>query len=146
MQASSISRFLLISGTLLFLVGLLNGAAVQSFLNPRMGFSAHLGAVQGALVLWAFGLMWSAINLGSRSQIIAAWSAVIGMYTIWLALALALAGITGSSRDLPIAGKGYLGSPLADSAVAALLYTGALTSIIATIFVLFGLTRHRSGK
>ena len=143
MQTSSMSRFLLIAGTLLFLMGLLNGAAVQAFLNPRMGLSAHLGAVQGALVLWAFGLMWSTINLGPRSRMIAAWSAVIGMYTIWLALTLA--GITGSSRDLPIAGKGYVGSSLADTAVAALLSTGALTSIIATVLVLFGLARRRSG-
>ena len=142
MQASSISRLLLISGTILFLVGLLNGAAVQAFLNPRMGLSAHLGAVQGALVLWAFGLMWSTINLGPRSRIIAAWSAVIGMYSIWLALTLA--GITGSSRDLPIAGRGYLGSSLADTAVAALLYTGTLTSIIASLLVLVGLVRRRS--
>jgi len=75
---------------------------------------------------------------------IAAWSAVIGMYTIWLALTLA--GITGSSRDLPIAGKGYVGSSLADTAVAALLSTGALTSIIATLLVLVGLVRRRNGK
>jgi len=94
MQASSLSRFLLISGTLLFLGGLLNGAAVQAFLNPRMGLSAHLGAVQGALVLWAFGLMWSTINLGPRGRmgLSAHLGAVQGALVLWSFGPLALCG------------------------------------------------------
>lgn len=144
MQASQTSRVLLVFGTVLFLLGLLNGGAVQSFLNPRMGLSAHLAAVQNALVLWAFGLMWANVRLGPRGRMVAAWSAVLGMYAIWLALALA--GITGSSRDLPIAGKGYSGPQAADAAVAALLYAGSLASVVATVLVLFGLAKRANNE
>ena len=136
------SRVLLILGTVLFLLGLLNGAAVQSFLNPRMGLSAHLAAVQSALVLWALGLMWPALRLGPRARAVAAGSAAFGMYALWGALALA--AMTGSSRDLPIAGRGYSASALADTAVAVFLYAGSLSSVVATVLILVGLAKHPS--
>ena len=43
-------------------MGLLNGVVVQAFPNPRAGLSAHLAAVQSALVLWALGLLWPRVD------------------------------------------------------------------------------------
>ena len=89
MPSNPYSNALLIAGTLLFLIGLLNGYVVQLVSVPRIGLSAHLAGVQNALVLWAFGLMWTHVGLGGLREKFAAWSAIYGMYAIWLGLFLA---------------------------------------------------------
>lgn len=60
-------RQLLIFGALLFLFGLLNGAVIPSFTNPRMGLSAHLAGVQNGMVLLLFGLLWPYLTLSNST-------------------------------------------------------------------------------
>ncbi len=60
-------RQLLIFGVLLFLFGLLNGAVIPYFTNPRMGLSAHLAGVQNGMVLLIFGLLWPYLTLSSTT-------------------------------------------------------------------------------
>lgn len=143
MLNSSVSRNLIIHGTILFLLGLINGVLVQTFHNPRMGLSAHLAGVQNALVLWAFGLIWPRVALAKRTQIIAAWSAIYSMYAIWLALAIA--GVFGASRSLPIAGNGYSALGAIEATVAVLVYSGSVAIIVATVILLLGLSRRSVG-
>ncbi len=142
MTIKSVSQQLLIFGTVLFLLGLLNGALVQAFHNPRMGLSAHLAAVQNAIVLWAFGLMGPRAVLSERAQVFTVWSAVYGMYAIWLGLVVA--GVFGASRSLPIAGQGYSASNVWEAIVTVLVYSGSLAIISATLVLLLGLIRGLS--
>ena len=103
-------------GFLLFTAGLVLGAAIPRFLNPRMALSAHLTAVQMGTALIAFALFWPQFG-------IACWAEVpIGVALLassWLLVAsLALAAALGASRVLPIAGKGFAASPAREVLVA----------------------------
>jgi hydroxylaminobenzene mutase len=135
----TIQRKLLIFGTALFLLGLFNGVVIQTFYNPRMGLSAHLAAVQNALVLWALGLMWSHVSLSKRMESLTAWASIYGMYAIWLGLVLA--GVFGASKSLPIAGAGFVASASVEVAVQILVYSGSLASIVGTALLLAGLLK-----
>lgn len=136
MLGPSLSKVLLVHGTVLFMLGLLNGLAVQRFKNPRMALSAHLAAMQNGMVLWAFGLIWPHTTLGPMGQAWVAFTAVPAMYAIWLALLLA--AILGTSRSTPIAGVGHAASARKEFVVAALLAAGSLGIIVATLGLLWG--------
>ena len=137
MISQSLSQDLLIHGTVLFILGLLNGLVVQRFKNPRMGLSAHLAGLQNALVLWAFGLMWPSVKLGLTGQQFVAGAAIMGMYAFWLALLFA--AILGTSRSTPIAGIGHAASPKKELLVTVLLVSGSVAIILATFGLLIGL-------
>jgi hydroxylaminobenzene mutase len=137
MFADSLSRELLIHGTVLFLLGLVNGLVVQRFLNPRMGLSSHLVAVQNGLVLWVLGLIWPQLRLTPPAQSLTAWCAIVGLYAIWLGLLLA--GIWGASRATPIAGAGHSTTRGKERIVALLIIVGSLAILVATVLVLYGL-------
>ena len=143
MSNNAHANALLITGTLLFLIGLLNGYVVQLLSIPRIGLSAHLTGVQNALVLWAFGLMWARIDLRGRRETLAAWSAIYGMYAIWLGLFLAAAW--GASRSMPIAGAGVdpLSSRGQDLTLAFFVVSGSVAITVATLLVLSGLVQAR---
>ena len=137
MLGSSLSKMLLIHGTVLFILGLLNGLPMQRFKNPRMGLSAHLTAMQNGMVLWAFGLIWPHSTLGPMAQTWVAFTAIAAMYAIWLALLLA--AMLGTSRSTPIAGAGHAASAQKEFLVTALLASGSMTIIVATLGLLWGL-------
>ena len=141
MSNNALGRALLLSGTLLFLIGLLNGYVVQLVPAPRIGLSAHLAGVQNALVLWALGLMWTHVGLHGLREKLAAWSAIYGMYAIWLGLFLAAAW--GAGRSVPIAGAGFdrPSSNAEDLTLAFLVGSGAVAITVATLLVLFGLLK-----
>lgn len=63
--SASIQKSLVAAGPALFLLGLLQGAAVQSFANPKMALSAHLTAVQRGLALMIVGVIWPAASLNA---------------------------------------------------------------------------------
>ena len=137
------SQFL-IHGTILFLLGLLNGAVVPFFMNTRMGLSAHLAGVQNAIVLWIFGLLCSHIKLALKPMLYFYWFSLIGMYSIWLALLLA--AIWGTSRSTPIAGEGYTGSAFQEAVVQILLSSGSAVLAIATVLLLIGLLKRKAAS
>lgn len=141
MSSNPYANALLVSGTLLFLIGLLNGYVVQVLSIPRIGLSAHLAGVQNALVLWAFGLMWTRVDFRGWREKFAAWSAIYGMYAIWLGLLLAAAW--GASRSMPIAGADALSSRGQDLALALLVASGSIAITVATLLVLLGLVQAR---
>lgn len=98
-------RTLIAAGASLFLLGLLQGAAVQMFANPRMALSAHLTAVQSGTALMVAGVVWTSVSLWSSVDSIARTAILLGMFGLWIGLTLSAA--TGASQALPIAGAGH---------------------------------------
>lgn len=138
-------NILLFSGALLFLIGLAGGALVHVFVNPRMGLSAHLAAVQGAIFLLVLGAVWSQLRFpGVRWHGIACWSALYGMYAFWFSLTLAAAW--GTSQATPIAGAGYESVPWKESTVLIALYSASIASLLGASLVVVGSWRALLGS
>ncbi len=139
MNAESISRALIRLGILLILLGLLTGAAIPYFNNPRMGLSGHLEGVMSGMFLAVLGLLWERVNLSPRMSTLTFWLASYGACANWAAAILA--AIFGTSAMTPIAGAGYHGQPWQEHCVAFVQFSLAAALIPAVIFVLWGLAR-----
>jgi len=133
---------LLLHGMILFLLGLITGGLIGFFENPRMGLSAHLAGVQNALVLLIFGLMWKHLSFAKNHETVCYYLSLYSMYSIWIALCLA--GIWGTSRSTPIAGKGFIGSHYQELIVDVLLYSGSLAILVASIQIIISLVKAAS--
>lgn len=140
--SQALSKKLLILGTLLFLIGLLQGAIVQVFLSPRLALSAHIAGVQNGMVLLIFGLLWSRLDLTENLERMAYVTSVAGMYFIWVGFTLA--AMTGASMVLTFSGAGFSASTFWEFSVGGAIYVGAAASIAAASLVLIGLLRSRS--
>ena len=77
-------RQLIISGTILLLLGLFIGTAINSFSSPQIASDAHVAGVQHGMLIILLGLAWSSASLG-RAELPAAIAVVAGLYGIWLA-------------------------------------------------------------
>jgi len=132
-------RPLVIAGALLFLLGLLEGALVQSFHNPRMGLSAHLTAVQCGMALMLAGLVWPAAALRATLARVARVTLIAGMFGLWSGLTVSAA--TGASSSLPIAGAGIEAAPTIEALVTVLVLGGSLLMTIGWAIFLLGLVR-----
>jgi (hydroxyamino)benzene mutase len=132
------AQHLLFHGTLLFLLGLINGAVIPLFLNKRMGLSAHLAGVQNGLTLIAFGLVWPHATV--PFAVVAYGSALISMYGIWFGLLLA--AIWGTSRSTPIAGKGFAATSWKETLVTVIIQSTSAAAILATSLLLVGLYKN----
>ncbi|MES2058590.1 MAG: hydrogenase [Pseudomonadota bacterium] len=139
MTPGSYRKSLLVAGAALFLLGLLQGAAVHSFLNPRMALSAHLTAVQSGMAIMIAGLAWPMITLAPALKGVAHWTLVAGMYGLWIALTLSAA--TGASDALPIAGAGYSAAPSAEQMVSALIVISSAAMVLGWGLLTIGLFR-----
>ena len=137
------SQSLIILGLVLFLVGLLNGAVVSYFANPRMGLSAHLAGVQNGVVLCVFGLFWGRLHLSGTLSRLSYWLSLIGMYGIWFGLLLA--AVWGTSSSTPIAGAGFAGTPVEETLVTTIIGVSSLSIIVAVVLIILGAIRARRG-
>ena len=126
------ARALGFTGALLFLAGLAQGAAITFFANPRMALSAHLDAVQSGMAVMVAGLLWSSCTWRAAIETVARWTMAAGMVGLWLGLTLAAA--TGASRALPMAGRGFAVTPLAEQVT-----NGLVLGSSAALFVGWGL-------
>lgn len=122
------SQQLVMAGAILFLLGLIQGAAVPYFLNPRMGLSAHLTAVQSGTAMMIGGAVWSWANLSGRWDLVGRGGIIAGMYGLWLALTLSAA--TGAGESLPIAGAGYSAGEFPE-AIVSMTVAGSSLAMIA---------------
>lgn len=134
-------RALVVTGAALFLAGLLQGAAVDLFANPRMALSAHLDAVQSGMAVMIAGMLWSSARLGDRVEPIARWALAVGMVGLWLGISLA--AMTGASNALPMAGEGYSAAASAEMFVTAVIFASSASLTIGWVLFLIGLIRAR---
>lgn len=139
MTLTAHQRTLIVAGALLFLIGLLQGAVVQSFANPRMALSAHLTAVQSGMALMIAGVVWSAATFHRTFEIVAKWTLVIGMFGLWVGLTASAA--TGASNSLPIAGSGHTANQITETLVSMVVLGGSLLITIGWSIFVIGLMR-----
>ena len=133
------ARSLAIVGAGLFLAGLLQGLAVDRFVNPRMALSAHLDAVQSGMAVMIAALFWVHAGLSGWAEPVARWTLAAGMTGLWIALTLAAA--TGASDSLPMAGAGHAGSAVAERTVTILIVTSSVGIVTGWSLLLWGLVR-----
>jgi hydroxylaminobenzene mutase len=136
-QISSLGKKLVFWGAVLFLLGLLQGALIPYFLNPRMALSAHLAAVQSGMALMIFGLIWGALALEEKWFKVAYYSSIASMFLVWFAISLS--AVFGASRALPMAGKGFSSTLLIETVVELVVYIGAGSGVISITVIVFGL-------
>lgn len=137
MSPSSAQKALIVAGAALFLLGLLQGAAVQSFLNPRMALSAHLTAVQSGMALMIVGLVWPFLSLRPWTGSVSRWAIIVGMYGLWIGLTASAA--TGASKGLPIAGGGQTAEAAVEQIVYAIIIGSSGLMTLGWILFLTGL-------
>jgi len=139
MTFTTAQRTLIAAGAILFLFGLLQGAVIQSFANPRMALSAHLTAVQSGMALMIAGVAWQATSLGQRVAAAAKWTIIVGMFGLWIGLTLSAA--TGASNSLPIAGAGYSAGDLSETLVSILVLSSSASMTMGWGLFVAGLVR-----
>jgi hydroxylaminobenzene mutase len=140
------NQSLVIAGVSLVLFGLVLGAAIPVFANPRMALSAHQQGVIGGILLVLFGLTWPWTVLSDRQSRVTERLLTVGAYAIWVGILLAAA--FGTSRATPLAGAGFEGARWQELSVSIVLMFGSLSAIFGTALLLVGLFRgaRRSGK
>lgn len=141
MTLTARAKSLVVAGAWLFLLGLIQGAAVSLFANPRMALSAHLTAVQSGMTLMILGMAWSLAKWSARMENLSHGAMIFGMFALWLGLTLAAA--TGASLVLPIAGKGYSADQPTELVVAALILLSSASIIGGWLAFAIGITKRR---
>jgi hydroxylaminobenzene mutase len=132
-------RRLVWHGVLLFVLGLLVGTMTSAMANPRMGLSAHVGAILNGALLIALGAAWDTVVLRTRGETSAFWMLVTGSYGSFVGLVLAAA--LGTKLSTPIHGAAHPAAPWAESVVNVVLSVSALAVLVGAIAVLGGLRR-----
>ena len=129
MNSEKARTTLLISGTLLFFIGLINGFVIPFFAVPKGGLSAHLAAVQGGMALIIFGLILKYLKLKNSQLTFVAWSNTYSMYAAWMALTLAASwGADKSTNQKTI--------------IKLFAYTGGIATTAGVVFIIIGLLAH----
>jgi len=124
-------------GIVLFLIGLLTGLAIPSFVNPRMGLSSHLQGLTNGMFLILLGLIWPKLWLPKRWLSVTFWVVIYGTFANWLATLLA--AIWGAGRSMPIAALSNQGSPLQEIIIDTLLISLSVAMVFVCVVVLVGL-------
>lgn len=141
MNLTTHQRTLVVAGALLFLLGLLQGAVVQSFLNPRMALSAHLTAIQSGMAMMIVGALWTSADLRPTFSNVGRWTIVIGMFGLWAGLTAS--ATNGASNNLPIAGAGHSAAQTTENLVSFAVLGGSVLMTIGWSIFVVGLVRAR---
>jgi (hydroxyamino)benzene mutase len=121
------------AGFILFTIGLVIGAFIPKFRNPRMGLSAHLTAVQAGTALVAFGLFWPFFNIAAWASSLLTISLVFS--SVLLVVGLCLAAAFGASQSLPMAGNGFRARPTMESVVSMLTVGSSVWMLLACLAI-----------
>lgn len=143
MDTFDTSRRLMWHGIMLFILGLLAGAFVSSYANPRMGLSAHIGGVLTGLFLGLLGLIWTHLRLQASAAAATFWLMLYGNYGS--VVGLVLAAVFGTTRSTPIHGTGHLAAPWQEGLVDFTLTSSALAVLVGSVLLLWGL-RGRAAR
>ena len=141
MSLTALQKPLVVAGAVLFLLGLLQGAGVQLFANPRMALSAHLTAVQSGMAMMIAGALWPALSLRPRTGSIGRLAIIAGMYGLWIGLTLSAA--TGASEALPIAGAGHSADPVSEKVVSAVVLGSSILMTLGWLLFVIGIIRSK---
>jgi (hydroxyamino)benzene mutase len=136
---------LLRAGVLLFLLALLVGLAVPHFAVPRLGLSAHLLGITQGLFLMVAGLLWPRLELTRGTSRVGTWLAIYGCFAAWAANVLA-ALVGAGHAMLPMAAGAAHGTFLEETLIAFGLRTAAVSLIMATAVMLWGLRVYSAAK
>ena len=132
---------LFVAGILLFLLALITGMIFPFLANPRMGLSAHLVGLLGALFLIALGLMWQEKDLPPKLDTTAFCLVIFGAYANLFATFLAAAFAT--NRLTPLAGSGHLARDWQENIVTITLIVSSVAMVSVCVLMLWGLHRRR---
>ena len=123
------------AGFVLFTFGLLLGVAIPKMKNPRMGLSAHLTAVQTGPSLIGFALFWQYLAVPETWTSTLVYALISSSYV--LVLGIMLAGLTGASEALPIAGKGHQASPFQEQLVSILVRGSSVAMALSCVVICY---------
>ena len=121
------------SGFFIFTIGLVIGAFVPRFRNPRMGLSAHTTAVQAGIALVAFGLFWPHFKIVDWAALPLALSLLVSFSV--LIVSLVLAASFGASTVLPIAGAGYSSTKAKERTVSILTVASTVSMLLTCVAI-----------
>ncbi len=133
---------LLQSGVALFLFASLEGFAIPFFASPRIGLSVHTLSALQAVMLLAFGLLWSKLRLSPRAFKVTFWCLLYS--TLAILAAYTIAAIWGVGNET-ITLMGELphglahGTPFQETFIKVLAYSSAPTGLTAFVLILWGL-------
>lgn len=130
-------RSLLRNGFFLFLLALLTGIVIPFLKTARLGLSAHMIAVLGALFLIAVGLVWHRLSLGETTKRFLYWLWHISAFGNWLGTLIAAA--FGGSSLMPIASSGVTSTPIQETIVMIVILTTSLVSLVVVSITVWGL-------
>jgi len=134
------AEVLIVSGLVLFLLGLLTGMAVPATRNPRMAVASHLQGMTNGPFLIVVGLMWSRVHLPGGLELAAAVLLVYSTYANWLATQLGALWGAGS-KFAPHATGDHRGSDVQEAVVNLLLVSLAPAIVVATLILIVGVLR-----
>ena len=126
-------------GFVLILLALLTGFLLPAAEIPRLGLSAHTIAILSGVLLIGVGAVWPLFQLSARQCQVMYWTWVYSSYANWLGCLIG--AFTGAGRMTPVASSGMEAGAVAEAVVAALLLSGALTSLVAVGLSIWGLRR-----
>jgi (hydroxyamino)benzene mutase len=133
-MSESLQDLLCRLGVLLFLLGLLGGAAIPRMRSPRIGLSAHIAAIESGILLIALGLLGARLTLSDGMAALIAHLSWISLYVLWVGLMLG--GVWGTGRTLPIAGAGVTATQGQERTAAVLILGGSLGSAAGALVLL----------
>src|SRR5258708_5046730 len=132
------SQRLLQLGVALLLFTSFEGFAVQSFASSSLGRSVHTLSGLTAILLMAFGLLWTRLALGSAAARVAFWFLIYSSLAIIVAFLMAAVWGAGNTV-MPIAAGSARGTAAQEMAITVVAYSSAPPGIISFALVLWGL-------
>tara|TARA_R110001599_G_C12180716_1_gene654038 strand:+ start:870 stop:1127 length:258 start_codon:yes stop_codon:yes gene_type:complete len=83
-MSDTIAKRFVAAGAILFVIGLLAGFVIPSFVNPRMGLASHLEGVMNGTFLIALGAAWSHVKLTAKLAVTVYWLILYGTFANWV--------------------------------------------------------------
>lgn len=128
---------------MLFILALLTGFAIPSFLNPKMALAAHVTGILNALMLIVLGLAWHLLSMTRTQEKLTAGLFLFATYINWGSGCLAAAW--GTSRLTPLSAAGHSAAPWKETLVQSLQISLAPAILLGAALVVYAL-RPDSGQ
>jgi len=126
----------------LILASLIGAFFVPAMAVPRLGLSAHTIGILSGVLLITVGVIWPHFLLTQAQGAWLKWSWIYSSYANWLGCLVG--AVFGAGKLTPVASAGLVGADLAETAVAILLGSVGVASLIAVGLSLWGLRPQRA--